>query len=85
MNRGKDVSVEAEEVRSRAISLAEALRDRWNEDLLEFSEEARAMTGLALAHAVAKGWIEPDPSKIGYFESAEDLLEGGDADATESE
>ncbi len=77
--------MEVEDVRSRAIRLAQALRDRWNEDLLEFSEETRAMTGLALAHAVAKGWIEPDPSMIGYFESAEGLLEGGAADATESE
>lgn len=77
--------MEVEEVRSRAISLAEALRDRWNEDLMEYAEETRALTGLALAHAVAKGWIEPDSSMVGYFESAEDLLEGGAADATEIE
>ena len=52
---------------------------------MEYAEETRALTGLAVAYAVAKGRIEPDPSMIGYFYSAEDLLEGGAADASESE
>jgi hypothetical protein len=69
------------DVRSQAIRLAEMLSEAWNEDLIDSSDEIDAMTGLALAHAVAQGWIEPDPSMTQYFASAEDLLAvGGGAD-----
>ena len=38
------------------------------------------MLGMALAHAVHQGWVEPEPAMSPYLESAETLLGSADLD-----
>jgi len=78
-----------EEVRLQATRVARRLRESWSEELADAEFESNAMGGLALAEAVVRGWIEPDPSLVPFLATAEEALdsvnayaqgEGGDDD-----
>jgi hypothetical protein len=77
-----------EEVRLQATRVAGLLRESWAEELADAQFEPNAMGGLALAEALARGWIEPDPSMSPYLLEAEVALrslqehgaQGGDGD-----
>lgn len=69
------------DVREQAARVSELLRDAWNDDFPEVFPDVSLddTLGLALAHAVHQGWIEPDPAMFSYLQRAEDLLgSGGD-------
>ena len=78
----KERSMSFPEVREQAARVAEILTDVWNEDFPgTFSDgNWEAMLGLALAHAVDQGWIEPDPAMSSYLQGAEELLTAGGVD-----
>lgn len=63
----------------QAIRVSQRLGDVWNEDFPnEYPDLAlEEMLGLALAHALDKGWVEPDPTMVPYLDAAEALLEAG--------
>ena len=70
------------DVREQAARVSELLRDVWNDDFPEaFPDVGPDETlGLALAHALHVGWIEPDPAMSSYLQRAEDLLASGGVD-----
>lgn len=70
------------DVTAQATRVDLLLVDVWNHDFPEtFSDiDSDAMLGMALAHAVHQGWIEPDPAMSPYLESAEALLGSADFD-----
>jgi hypothetical protein len=78
-----------EEVRLQATRVAGLLRESWSEELADAELEPNAMGGLALAEALVRGWIEPDPSMAPFLATAEEALgsfraggqgQGGDYD-----
>ena len=69
------------DVREQAARVSELLRDVWNDDFPEVFPNVGLddTLGLALAHAIHLGWIEPDAAMSSYLQRAEDLLgSGGD-------
>jgi len=73
--------VTEQEVRYQASRVAQGLAEVWNEDFPDMYPDLTLehMLGLALAHAVAQGWVEPDPAMAEYLNCAEVLLAGGDS------
>lgn len=74
-----------EEVRLQATRVAGRLRQSWSEELADAELEANAMGGLALAEALVRGWIEPDPSMVPFLAAAEEVLDSLNADDAERE
>lgn len=70
------------DVRSQAARVSRLLVDSWNDDFPEAFPDLSVedMLGLALAHAVHRGWIDPDPAMSPYIRGAEALLESGGLD-----
>jgi hypothetical protein len=84
-----EFAVSEEEIRLQATRVAGLLRESWSEELADAELEPNAMGGLALAEALVRGWIEPDPSMASFLATAEEALgslkadgqgEGGDDD-----
>lgn len=67
------------DVREQAARISEILSEVWNDEFPEaFPDVGLDDTlGLALAHAVHHGWIEPDPAMSPYLQRADDLLASG--------
>lgn len=64
-----------EEVLERAARIASFLDGHWNEELVErLNEQGEAALGLALARALAKGWVETDGSLADLFDTAETFI-----------
>jgi hypothetical protein len=70
------------DVQAQGTRVAEKLADYWNEEFLEVFPDVSAedMLGLALAHALRQGWIEPDLAMLAYLDRAEALLDGVESD-----
>jgi hypothetical protein len=84
-----ELAMSEEEVRLQATRVAGLLRESWSEALADAELEPNAMGGLALAEALVRGWIEPDPSMAPFLATAEEALgsfraggqgQGGDDD-----
>jgi len=84
-----ELAMPEEEVRFQAATVAGLLRASWAEELADAELEPNAMGGLALAEALMRGWIEPDPAMAPFLATAEAALgalmedqegEGGDGD-----
>jgi hypothetical protein len=61
-----------ENIKAQAAKLSALLVEAWNEDFRnvfggaqEYEEQYYDIAGLAVAHAVHMGWVEPDPSDEG--------------------
>lgn len=63
-----------EQIQVRAARVAELFGAVWSEDLLDAGLDSNAMGGLALAEALRRGWIEPDPSMGPYLTAAEEAV-----------
>lgn len=76
------VSMSYAEVQAQAARVSQFLANAWNDDFPEAFPDVSIedMLGLALAHAVHRGWIEPDPAMSHYMRGAEALLESGGFD-----
>ena len=77
---GRSMSIS--ELRAQASRVNALLADVWNDDFPEVFPDVAVdeMLGMALAHAVHQGWIEPEPDMSPYLESAETLLGSADLD-----
>jgi hypothetical protein len=69
-----ELAMSEEEVRLQATRVAGLLRESWSEELADAELEPNAMGGLALAEALVRGWIEPDPSMAPFLATAEEAL-----------
>ena len=69
-----ELAVSEEEIRLQATRVAGFLRESWSEELADAELEPNAMGGLALAEALRRGWIEPDPSMGPYLTAAEEAV-----------
>ena len=69
-------------VRAQAVRTSELLTELWTEDFPEQFPDVGVddMLGMALAHAIHKGWIEPDITMSPFLLAAEKLLEAGSVD-----
>jgi len=74
-----------EEVHHQATRVAGLLRESWAEELVDAELEPNAMGGLALAEALARGWIEPDPAMVPFLVAAEDAMRSWQQDGREEE
>lgn len=76
-----------DQVRLQATRVAGLLRESWAEELADAELEPNAMGGLALAEALERGWIEPDPAMLPFLMDAEEAMQAwqgdgrGDGDA----
>lgn len=77
-----DEDDEVRGVRAQAARTSELLTELWTEDFPEQFPDVGVddMLGMALAHAIHKGWIEPDISMSTYLSGAEDLLQSRSVD-----
>jgi hypothetical protein len=78
MSQGGNLVSDAD-LSDQAIRVSQRLREVWTEDLPnEYPDLAlEEILGLALAHALDQGWVEPDPTMLRYLDAAEALLEAG--------
>ena len=70
-----------DEVRRKATMVAGLLRESWAEELADAELEPNAMGGLAMAEALARGWIEPDPAMVPFLMAGEEALRSWQEDA----
>ena len=63
-----------DQVRLQATRVAGLLRECWAEELADAELEPNAMGGLALAEALERGWIEPDPAMVPFLMDAEEAV-----------
>ena len=70
------------DVRAHAARVSDLLVEVWTDDFPESFPEIGLddSLGLALAHAVRRGWIEPDPAMSPCLNGAEALLGTGHFD-----
>jgi hypothetical protein len=62
------------EVLSLATSITQDISRVWNPRLAAFEPLSDEIRGIAIAHALAKGWVIPDPSMHVLLDSARNLL-----------
>ena len=64
-----------ENLRVRASRVSGLLRQMWSQELADSDLEVETLGGLALAVAIERGWIEPDPALDPYLSEAEEALQ----------